>query len=214
MISVQMNLLDRLSLALRSTVNDLFAEEPVAPEDRTARLLKTADQRVAKLNEQLAQSVAREKRAEQDWRDARARADALEAEVNAAVSGRQDEVARVKLAQLNQTQTKLLQLNDRWKSYAATTEKLRIEIQDLQAQLGEARRRLQQVDEREDNASGMQGLQQARREQRKESEQVKEELKTREEQTARHEDNVKAREELDQTRISDLLRKRDQDQGS
>ncbi len=209
-----MDLLNRLSLALRSTVNDLFAEEPPAPEDRAARLLKTAEQRVAKLNEQLAQAVAREKRAEQDWRDARARADALEAEVNAAVRDRQDEVARAKLAQLNQAQTKLLQLNDSWKSYAATSEKLRIEMQDLQAQLGEARRRLQQVGDREGNAGGMEDLQQTRREQRKESEQVREELKAREEQTARREDNVAAREELDRTRIADLLKKCDQDQGS
>jgi phage shock protein A len=205
-----MNLIDRLSLAIRSTVNDLFAEEPPAPEDRAARLLKTAEQRTAKLNEQLALAVAREKRAEQDWRDARARADALEAEVNAAVRNGQDELARAKLTQLNQAQTKLLQLNDSWKSYAASSEKLRIEIQDLQAQLAEAHRRLQQVDKREANASGMENLQQARREQRKETAQAQDELKAREEQTARHEDNVAAREDLDQARLADLLKKRDE----
>ena len=205
-----MDLLNRLSLAIRSTVNDLFAEEAPAPEDRAARLLKTAEQRTAKLNEQLALAVAREKRAEQDWRDARTRADALEAEVNAAVRNGQDELARAKLTQLNQAQTKLLQLNDSWKSYAASSEKLRIEIQGLQAELADAHRRLQQVNEHEGNASGMENLQRARREQRKETAQVQDELKTREEQTARHEDNVAAREDLDQARLADPLKKRDE----
>jgi hypothetical protein len=56
----------------------------------------------------------------------------------------------------------------------------------------------------------MENLQQARREQRKETTQVQDELKAREEQTARHEDNVAAREDLDQARLADLLKKRDQ----
>ncbi len=209
-----MNLINQLSTALRATVNDLLAEEPTAPREHTARLLKTADQRVAKLNEQLAMAVAREKRAEQDWRDARAQAEALEAEANRAVLNKQDELARVKLAQLNQTQTRLLRLSERWKSYAATSEKLHIEIQDLQTQLGEARRRLLQAGEHEGNTSSLENLQQTRCQQHRETEQVQEELKASVEQTAQREDNVKARGELDQTRITDLLKKRDQGQSS
>ena len=210
-----MNLLNRLSLAIRAATraaaNDLFGEETPAPEDRTAQLLKTAQQRVNKLNEQLAQAVAREKRAEQDWREARARVDALEADVDAAVRNHQDDVARAKLTQVNQAQNKLRQLSDSWKAYAASSEKLRIEIQDLHTQLADAQRRLQQVNEREGNAGGMENLQQTRREQRKETAQVQDEMKAREEQTARREDNIAAREELDQTRVADLLKKRDKD---
>ena len=213
-----MNLLNRLSTAIRAAAHDLFAEEAPAPEDRAASLLKTAQQRTDRLNEQLAQAVAREKRAEQAWRDALAQANALEAEVNAAVQSGQDDVARAKLAQLNQAQIKTQQLNDRWLNDASTSEKLRLEIQALQAQLGEARRRLDQVGDRAGNAGGMEDLQRIRREQRHDTTQVHHELKTREEQTARREDDIAAREELDQsrsdpteldqTRIADLLKKR------
>ncbi len=206
-----MDLLNRLSHAIRAAANDLFSEEAPAPEDRAAQLLKTAQQRVNKLNEQLAQAVAREKRAEQDWRAARARVDALEAEVDAAVRDHQDEVARTKLTQVNQAQNKLQQLSDGWKAYAASSEKLRIEIQDLHTQLADAQHRLQHLNEREGNAGGMETLQQTRREQRSETAQVQDELKAREEQTAQREDNIAAREELDQTRIADLLKKRDKE---
>jgi phage shock protein A len=206
-----MNLLNRLSLALRAAASDLFSEEAPAPQDKAAQLLRTAQQRVDKLNEQLAQAVAREKRAEQDWRTARAGVEALEAEVDAAVRAHQDETARLKLAQVNQAQNKLQQLSDSWKAYAASSEKLRIEMQDLHTQLAAAQQRLQQLGEREGNAGGMETLQQARREQRNEAAQVHQELAAREEQTARREDHIAAREELDQTRIADLLKKHDKE---
>jgi phage shock protein A len=206
-----MNLLNRLSLALRAAASDLFSEEAPAPQDKAAQLLKTAQQRVDRLNEQLAQAVAREKRAEQDWRTARAGVEALEAEVDAAVRAHQDETARLKLAQVNQAQNKLQQLSDSWKAYAASSEKLRIEMQDLHTQLAAAQQRLQQLGEREGNAGGMETLQQARREQRNEAAQVHQELAAREEQTARREDHIAAREELDQTRIADLLKKHDKE---
>ena len=207
-----MNLLSRLSIALRAAAHDLFGEDEPSPDaaTRSASLLKTAQQRVDKLNEQLAQAVAREKRAEQAWHDAVVQTNALEAEVDAAVRAHQDDAARTKLAQLNQMQNKVQQLNDAWRGYASSSEKLRIEIGDLQAQLGDARRRLNQVGERESNADGMEDLQRIQREQRKQAAQVNEELKAREEQTAQREDHIAAREELDQTRIADLLKKRDE----
>jgi phage shock protein A len=205
-----MDLLNKLSTAIRSAAHDLFGEEPPPAEDRAAALLKTAQQRVDRLNGQLAQAVAREKRAEQDWRDGQARVTALGAEIDAAVRAGQDDAARAKLAQLNPAQIKAQQLSDSWRAYATTSEKLRIEIQDLQAQLAEARKRLERAGERDSNAGGMEDLQQARREGRKDAAQVHEEVTSREEQAARREDDATAREELDQTRIADLLKKRDQ----
>ena len=142
-----MNLFNRISIAIRAAAHDLVSSPPAAPADQSAALLKTAQQRVDRLNQTLAQAEAREKRAEQDWRDARAQADALEAEANAAVrAGQAAGVARVKLAQFNQAQNKVLQLSDGWKICATTSEKLRIELQDLQAQLTAIRRRLGQAD--------------------------------------------------------------------
>jgi phage shock protein A len=112
---------------------------------------------------------------------------------------------------VNQAQNKLQQLSTQWKAYATSSEKLRIEIGDLQTQLAEAQRRLQSLGEREANAGGMEALQQTRREQRPDTAQVQDELKAREEQTAQREDHIAAREELDQTRIADLLNKRNKE---
>src|SRR5262245_48236292 len=114
-----MDLLNRISTAIRAAAHDLFAgEEHIGeehtPEDRAASLLKTAQQRTSRLDDQLAQAVAREKRAEQAWRDGLARVNALEVEVDAAVRTGQAEVARAKLAQLNQAQIKAQQLSDSW----------------------------------------------------------------------------------------------------
>jgi phage shock protein A len=209
--NAHMDLLNRLSLAIRAAANVVIGEVAVAPEDQAAHLLKTAQQRANKLNEQLAQAVAREQRAEQDWREARARADALEAEVDTAVRNHQDEVARARLPVLNQAQTTLLQLNARWKAYAAASEKLRIEIQDLQAQLTEAQRRLQQANEHRGNASGLQAPQQPQRDQRKETAQGQNELEARERQAAHIADDASPRNELDETRIADLLKKHDKE---
>jgi phage shock protein A len=202
-----MDLLNRLSLAIRAAANVVIGEVAPAPEDQAAQLLKTAQQRANKLNEQLAQAVAREQRAEQDWREARARADALEAEVDMAVRNHQDDVARARLPVLNQAQTTLLQLNGRWKALAAASEKLRIEIQDLQAQLTEAQRRLQHANEHQGSASGLQTPQQPQRDQRKATAQGQNELEAREKQAAHIADDASPRNELDETRIADLLKK-------
>ena len=68
--------------------------------------------------------------------------------------------------------------------------------------------------EHEGNTSSLENQQQTRCEPHSETEQVQEERKASDEQTAPLEDNVKARGELDQTRITDLLKKRDQGQSS
>ncbi len=211
-----MKLLDSLALAVRTAARDLFGEEDESPSEasRPATLLKTAQARLDALNEQLAQAVAREKRAEQAWQDAVAQASVLDDEVTAAVRAGQDDMARFKLAQLKQAKDAAQKFSITWQGFAVTSEKLRIEIQDMQAQLAEARRRMTQIGERENNAIAMEGLQRIRREQRAETTQMRARaaLQTRDEQAAQREDNIAAREELDQARIVDLLKKRKEGQ--
>jgi phage shock protein A len=140
-----MNLLERISIAIRAAAGGLAGgERPTTPQD-TQRLLNAAQKRVDRLNDQLAQAEAREKRAEQEWHDARTLADAFEAEVNAAVSAGQDDAARTKLAQFNHAQINVQQLDASWQRYASSSAKLRLEITDLQAQLAVIRRRLGQA---------------------------------------------------------------------
>jgi chromosome segregation ATPase len=143
-----MNLFNRISLGIRAAANNLNnlvgapASQPApASAAQSAALLKAAQQRADRLNDQLLQAETHERNAEQAWRDARSEADAIELELNAAVRTGQDEVACAKLTQLNQAQNNVQRMSDRWHTYATTSEKLRIEIQDLQSQLAAIRKR-------------------------------------------------------------------------
>lgn len=146
-----MDLLSQLTLLLRAKAN-AFRGAPTARPPPTsasastaqsAALLKTAEERATKVKEQLVLAESREQNAAQAWRDERAQADAIELELNAAVRAGHDEVARTKLTQINQLQNNIRQLSERWRHYATSSEKLRIELQDLDAQLTAIHRRVE-----------------------------------------------------------------------
>ncbi len=197
-----MKLFDRLSIALRNAAHDLFGEEDQAPTEASHpdALLDAARRRMEVLTEQLAQAIAREKRAEQAWQSATAQADVIEDEVNTAIRAGDDNEARARLAALKQAQAKAQALAASHHDFAATSEKLRVEIQALQAQLAGARRQIDLLAERDNNATDMEDLQRLRREQRGETVQVHQELAARAESTAQREDRLVAREELDTRR--------------
>ena len=203
-----MDLLNQISLALRAAAHSLTGQ-PSAPGDpaaASATLLKAAQQRVERLNKQLNRSEAREKGAELAWRVARSQADALEQEVNAATRSGQDDVARAKLAQLNQAQNHVQQLSDRWRDHATASEKLRIEIQDLQAQLNTVRQRLAAAGSPTNPPAQMAAPTQ---QPAASAGQPSTEPATREQRLATPQDNMAAPKDLDTTRIADLLKKRD-----
>ena len=203
-----MDLLNQISLALRAAAHGL-AGQPSAPGDpaaASAALLKAAQQRVERLNKQLNLSEAREKGAELAWRVARSQADALEHEVNAATRAGQDDAARAKLAQLNQAQNHVQQLSDRWHQHATASEKLRIEIQDLQAQLNTVRQRLAAAGSPSNPPAQMVTPAQ---QPAASAGQPSTEPATREQRLATPQDNPATSQELDTTRIADLLKKRD-----
>ncbi len=170
-----------------------------APESRAAHLLEQAEKRLKRLNALLVEAVAREQRADRDWQDAAARVSALDAEVDAAVSGQQDETARSRLEQLRRAQARAIAAERAYRDSAAATEKLRIEIQDTQAQLDAARKQYQQraAGAASESAPAMQAAQ------REESRLPHPPM-----QDALPADNADAKETLDQTRIADLLTKR------
>ncbi len=198
-----MDILSQIALAIRTAAHSVTGANPQVsgdPAAASARLLKAAQQRVNRLNSQLSQAEAREQTAEQAWRDARAQADALELEVNAAVNAGQDDVARAKLALFNQAQNRTQQLSDRWHNYATAAEKLRLEIRELQAQLDAARKRMAAA-----------GTQAAPAAQPAATGQPAVESETRQVRLEQPPDNAAAAGgNLDQTRIADLLKKRDQ----
>jgi phage shock protein A len=208
-----MNLLSRISVAIRATANDLLnpRQSPGDPAAESARLLKSAQQRADRLKDTLALSETREKLAEQAWRNARAQAEALEAEANAAVRAGQDDIARTKLAQLNQAQNKVMQLSDGWKICAATSEKLRIEIKDLQTQLAAIRQRLGQGAPPPTTAQAAQRLSQPGLSSQAAARPAASVNTLKQDETpAANAGGQAADKNLDQTRIADLLKKRDE----
>ena len=208
------NLFERISLAVRAVAGQTARTltraglPPATPEDRVAHLLALAEERLKRLNALLAEAVAREQRADRDWQDALARAGALDAEVDAAVSGQQDETARARLEQLRRAQAKAIAAERAYHDCAAATEKLRIEIQDAQAQLDAARKHYQQ---RAGNAGNIPppqsdtALQAAQREERRQRQAPAEAgLDVRPDAGS----DADAKDSLDQTRIADLLSRR------
>ncbi|MGQ9903407.1 MAG: hypothetical protein ACUVRU_03515 [Anaerolineae bacterium] len=199
------NLFERISLVVRAVASQTArsvsyaGQPPTASEDRTAHLLELAEKRLKRLNALLAEAVAREQRADRDWQAAAARAGALDAEVDAAVSGQQDETARARLEQLRRAQAKAIAAERTYRDYAAATEKLRIEIQDAQAQLDAARKQYQQ---RAGNVPPPQSDIAMQAAQREESRQRQ--------APAEAESDIKdsLKDSLDQTRIADLLSRR------
>lgn len=198
------NLFERISLAVRAVASQTArsvscaGQPPTASEDRTAHLLELAEKRLKRLNALLAEAVAREQRADRDWQAAAARAGALDAELDAAVSGQQDETARARLEQLRRAQAKAIAAERAYRDYAAATEKLRIEIQDAQAQLDAARKEYQQRAGNAGNVPPPQSDTAMQAAQREESRQRQ--------ALADAESDIK--DSLDQTRIADLLSRR------
>ncbi len=196
------NLFERVSLVLRAVAGQTAHTiaraglSPAKPEERVEDLLEQAEQRLKRLNALLAEAVAREQRAELDWRDAVARAGALAIEVDATVAGRQDETARA--------QAKALAAERAYRDYAAATEKLRIQIQDTQAQLNAARK---QSGQRVGDPAPAPGTRAA---QHRQSQQHH---VTTQGGLDAHTDTTDAKDALDQTRIADLLTQRAKKEG-
>jgi phage shock protein A len=217
-----MNLLDKLKMLVQSTVSDavqdLLGEEATTkqpsriPTTDTEKLLKQADKRLAKLREDLADAVAREKRAEQSWQAAGTNARKLNDEVDALIKAdkggpRSLDDARAKLQQAKVAEKQVNDLERDVQRYEQLSARLRQEMALLEEQLNEVRRRLNQTEEREASVAVAEQNQQAAKEQRKAAEKAEPELTANEEEVAKREDNVEARDELDSSRMADVLKR-------
>jgi phage shock protein A len=214
-----MNLLDKLKTLVQSTVNDAVQDLLGEGEARTQlpnrrisapdteKLLKQADKRLAKLREDLADAVAREKRAEQSWQAAGANARKLNDEVDALIKADKADDARARLQQTKLAEKQVNDLERDVQRYEQLSARLRQEMALLEEQLNEVRRRLNQTDEREANVTIAEQNQQAAKEQRKAAAKAEPELKAKEEEAAKREDNVEAKDELDSSRMADVLKR-------
>lgn len=211
-----MNLLDRLKLLVQSTVHgavdDLFGEGESKPDRSAApdtdKLLKQADQRLARLHNDLAQAVAREKRAEAAWQAANAKSRALNSEVDALLKADQTDAAREKLAQLKRADADVATLDKSLRQYAGLTTRLKQEMDELETHIKQVRERLQRVDEHEAHADLSEQRQQTQKAQTSATEQSTVELETCEEQVAQREDQIAAHDDvIDAGRMADIIKR-------
>ena len=193
-----MKWIDRVLTALRSAARDLISEEDIAAEeDHVAALLDTAQARLNVLRDELATAIAREKRAEIEWHEAVAQANALDVGVDAALRAGQDEAARAQIVQASRAQIKADDLSEHYQACQRVSTRLREEVMALQDEIDETQERYTHLNDRERSAQSLEQLNQLRHEQRKETRTLHSELDERKEQVAKREDHIAAREEID-----------------
>ena len=191
---------DRILTALRSAARDLISEEDEIEGDRVDTLIDAAQTRLTVLRDELAQAVAREKRAEIEWRAAWDQANALDTNVDNALRAGQDDLAKVHIEQASRAQVKADELSEHYQACVRVTTRLREEVNALQNQLDDVIRRQTQLTDREQSATSLEQINHLKREQRRAASDLKRELEDRAREVAKREDYLAAREEIERTK--------------
>ena len=191
---------DRILTALRSAARDLISEEDEIEGDRVDTLIDAAQTRLTVLRDELAQAVAREKRAEIEWRAAWEQANALDTNVDNALRSGQDDLAKVHIEQASRAQVKADELSEHYQACVRVTTRLREEVNVLQTQLDDVIRRQTQLSEREQSATSLEQINRLKREQRRAASELKRDLEDRARQVSKREDYLAAREEIERTK--------------
>ena len=191
---------DRILTALRSAARDLISEEDEVEGDRIDTLIAAAQTRLTVLRDELAQAVAREKRAEIEWRAAWDQANALDTNVDNALRAGQDDLAKAHIEQASRAQVKADELSEHYQACVRVTTRLREEVSALQNQLNDVIQRQTQLTDREQSATSQEQINRLKREQRRAASDLKRELEDRAREVSKREDYLAAREEIERTR--------------
>jgi phage shock protein A len=191
---------DRILTALRSAARDLISEEDEVEGDRVDMLIDAAQTRLTVLRDELAQAVAREKRAEIEWHAAWDQANALDTNVDNALRAGQDDLAKVHIEQASRAQVKADELSEHYQACVRVTTRLREDVNALQTQLNDVIQRQTQLTDREQSATSQEQINRLKREQRRAASDLKRELEDRAREVAKREDYLAAREEIERTR--------------
>ncbi|MBP6803388.1 MAG: hypothetical protein KA362_04710 [Chloroflexi bacterium] len=152
----------------RTAVSDLFSEESeTAVSDPVADLIRQTQQRLDALQDELAQALVRQKRAESAWRAAQAQ-------------GRADTES----------------LAEQHKTFGLALTAVQVEIERLQTRLTELTIQSGQLTERAESVAMIERLQTLRAELDKTAVTLHHELEDRQEQIARREDYTAARDDV------------------
>ena len=191
---------DRILTALRSAARDLISEDDEIEGDRVDTLVEAAQTRLQVLRDELAQAVAREKRAEIEWHAAWDQANALDTNVDNALRAGQDDLARAHIEQASRAQVKADELSEHYQACVRVTTRLREEVNALQAQLEDVLQRQTQLSDREHGADSLDQVNRLKREQRRAAADLKRDLEERARQVSKREDYLAAREEIEHSK--------------
>jgi hypothetical protein len=163
-----MNLWTKVRRVVQTAVSDLFSEETeTAVPNPIADLIRQTQKRLDALQDELAQALVRQKRAETAWRTAQAQ-------------GRADADT----------------LAEQHKIFAAALVAIQVEIERLQARLTDLTIQATQLTDRADSVAMIERLQTLRAEMDKTAVSLHYELEERQEQIARREDYAAARDDI------------------
>ena len=135
-----MGIWDRLSTLLRSNINDLISRAE-NPEKMLNQLIVDMRTNLAKAKQQVASSIADEKRLASQAEQEKKLAEEWEKRAELAVREGRDDLAKQALLRYNEHVQGAVQLQETWVKHREETEKLKISLRQLNDKIEEAKRK-------------------------------------------------------------------------
>ncbi len=135
-----MGLFDRLSTMIRSNINDLITRAE-NPEKMLNQLIGDMKGQLAKAKQQVASSIADEKKLQADAETMKKQADDWERRAMLAVQENRDDLAKQALMRYNEAMQGAQTLHETWVRHKAETENLKGSLRQLNEKIEEAKRK-------------------------------------------------------------------------
>lgn len=135
-----MGLFDRLSTLVRSNINDLITRAE-NPEKMLNQLIGDMKGQLAKAKQQVASSIADEKKLQADAESMKKQADDWERRAMLAVQENRDDLAKQALMRYNESLQGAQTLHETWVRHKAETEHLKGSLRQLNDKIEEAKRK-------------------------------------------------------------------------
>src|ERR671927_396684 len=135
-----MGIFDRLSTMLRSNINDLISRAE-NPEKMLNQLIIDMKGQLAKAKQQVAASIADEKKLQADAEAMKKQSEDWERRAMLAVQEGRDDLAKQALMRYNEHLQGAQQLHETWLRHKAETEQLKVSLRQLADKIEEAKRK-------------------------------------------------------------------------
>jgi phage shock protein A len=132
-----MGLIDRVSTLVRANLNDLL-DRAEDPEKLIRQLLIDMNNQLRQMKEQVAVSIADERRLHQRYQESEATAKEWERKAELAVDKGEDELAKEALARRNSYSESAQGFNEQWQEQSTQVKELKDALQQLESKIQEA----------------------------------------------------------------------------